>query len=144
MTGRKPADSTATPYEKPNFAHFSPLQTGPGACAGPSRWHLRFLCPDRILKSTPPGELPLEQPARSYTTINLTGAKALGLTLPPSLLLHATEHARGHLDHAHPVDEPARIVAMRVDGVTGMDAAEDLVFEQAAGDEGLRPRGVGR
>lgn len=45
----------------------------------------------RILEGTPPGEMPVEQPTRFYTTINLKTAKALGLTLPQTLLLQATE-----------------------------------------------------
>ena len=44
---------------------------------------------DRILKGTPPGELPVEQPTRFYTTLNRSTARALGLTLPQSLLLQA-------------------------------------------------------
>ena len=40
---------------------------------------------------TPPGEMPVEQPTRFYTTLNLKTARALGLTLPQTLLLQATE-----------------------------------------------------
>jgi putative tryptophan/tyrosine transport system substrate-binding protein len=46
---------------------------------------------DKILRGTKPGDIPVEQPTKFEFTVNLTTAKARGLTIPESFLSLADE-----------------------------------------------------
>jgi putative ABC transport system substrate-binding protein len=76
-------------YETSAFAHDGGLMSyGPDEKEAAERGANLVL---RVLKGEKPADLPLEQPTRFRLVINLKTAKALGLTVPPGLLVAADE-----------------------------------------------------
>jgi putative ABC transport system substrate-binding protein len=75
--------------ELKDFAEAGGLMTyGP---SGRALWRRAAAYVDKILKGSKPAELPVEQPMKFELIINLKTAKALGLTIPPTLLFQADE-----------------------------------------------------
>jgi putative tryptophan/tyrosine transport system substrate-binding protein len=79
----------ATIFDNRNFAEAGGLVSyGPNF---PDLFRRTAELVDKILRGTKPADIPVEQPTKFDLVINLTTAKALGLTVSPTLLARADE-----------------------------------------------------
>ena len=94
-TRRKQIVELAARYRLPAMYPFSQwVEDGGLISYGPSPadlWRRSAYYVDRILKGAKPADLPVEQPTKFELIINLKTAKALGLTIPQSILIRADQ-----------------------------------------------------
>jgi len=85
----------ARKHKLPSISPFSTYPAAGGLMAYgpdfPAIWRQAASYVDRILKGAKVGDLPVERPAKFTLVINLKTARALGVTIPPSLLQRADQ-----------------------------------------------------
>src|SRR5262245_6721690 len=95
LAHRKQIMDFATRHRWPTmYENSEPVEAGGLMSYGakyPDLWRRAATYVDKILKGAKPADLPMEQPTKFELVINLKTAKALGLTIPPSVLLRADQ-----------------------------------------------------
>jgi putative ABC transport system substrate-binding protein len=95
MAAMKPLADLAIKHRLPSmFGPREHIEAGGLLSYSPDRadlWHRGAAYVDRILKGGNPADLPVQQPTKFDLAINLKTARALGLTIPPTLLARADE-----------------------------------------------------
>ena len=95
VAGAQPLAELALTHKLPSvFTPRENVEAGGLMSYSPNRadyYRRGAICVDKILKGANPADLPVQQPTRFELVINLKTAKALGLTVPQSLLLRADE-----------------------------------------------------
>jgi putative ABC transport system substrate-binding protein len=92
---RDPIIAAANRHHLPAIYPFRYFATSGGLMTygidGVENWRRAAMYVDRIFKGTNPGDLPVESPSKFELAVNLKTATALGITIPPSILLRADE-----------------------------------------------------